>query len=82
MTILAILSLFFIPIFQYCHDLRKDQEGYADPDKGKKLLLATIWINFIIAIGFGLEIAIKSYAFGLRRGFKQSTWVQKSEFFF
>lgn len=30
---------------------------------------------------FGLEIAFKSYAFGLRRAFSTSNWVMKCEYF-
>jgi hypothetical protein len=34
-----------------------------------------------MAIFFGLEIAMKSYAYGLRRAFSQVDWVLKIEFF-
>ena len=41
-----------------------------------------IWINFIVSVLFGLEIAMKSYAFGLRRAFSQVHWVLKVEYFY
>jgi len=72
LTILGILGLFFIPMFQYCHEIRLEAERNSDQelhDKSKRTLLALIWVNFIVAILFGLEIAMKSYAFGLRRAF-------------
>lgn len=40
-----------------------------------------IWVNFILAILFGLEITLKSYGFGIRRAFTQANWVVKVEFF-
>ena len=81
MTILAILSLFFIPIFQYCRDLETDVQTQESDRKAEKLILAMIWVNFILAILFGLEITMKSYGFGIRRAFSQANWVVKMEFF-
>ena len=51
-------------------------------DKAKRLILAMIWLNFIISICFALEVAMKSYAFGLRRAFAQVHWVIKAEFLY
>ena len=34
-----------------------------------------------MAIFFGLELAMKSYAFGIRRAYSQVNWVLKIEFF-
>lgn len=50
-------------------------------DKSNRIIIAMIWLNFFMAIFFGLEIAMKSYAFGLRRAFSQVDWVLKIEFF-
>ena len=50
--------------------------------RSKRLTVGLIWINFVISIFFSIEIAMKSYAFGLRRGFSQSSWVIKVEFFY
>ena len=85
MTIVAVLSLFFIPLFQYCHDINLEGEithNDEEVKKSKKLLKVTIWVNFIFSILFGLEIVMKSYAFGLRRAFSQCEWVVKLEFFY
>ena len=35
-----------------------------------------------MAIFFGLELAMKSYAFGIRRAYSQMNWVLKLEFFY
>ena len=51
-------------------------------EKGNRLLKILIWFNFIAAIFFGLELAMKSYAFGIRRAFSQMNWVLKVEFFY
>jgi len=50
--------------------------------RAKRLILALIWLNFIISICFGLEITIKAVAYGLRRAFSQVNWVIKIEFFY
>lgn len=81
MTIFSCLGLLFIPLFQYCHELRST-EGADHTEKSRKLLLALIWMNFIVAILYALEIAMKSYAFGLRRGFTQCNNIIKVEFLF
>lgn len=81
MTIFSCLGLLFIPLFQYCHELRL-VEGSDHSEKSTKLLLALIWLNFITSIFYGLEIAMKSYAFGLRRGFTQCNAIIKVEFIF
>ena len=70
MTILGIMCLFFIPLFQYCHEVAE-----TDPDKAKKLSKIFIWLNFFVAIFFGLEIAIKCYAFGTRRAYVQCSMI-------
>ena len=84
LTILAILMLFFIPLFQYSYDLHA--EGVEKNDKeeqttARRMMKAMVWLNFLLAIFFGLEIAMKSYAFGLRRAFSNMEWVFKAEFF-
>mmetsp|Transcript_7574 Transcript_7574/g.9135 ORF Transcript_7574/g.9135 Transcript_7574/m.9135 type:complete len:179 (+) Transcript_7574:2245-2781(+) len=84
MTIVSILSLFFIPIFQYCHELHVLGEKNNDEDKTTKsirILKGMLWLNFLITLVYGLEIAMKSYAFGLRRAFSQMDWIFKAEFF-
>ena len=50
--------------------------------RSKRLTVGLIWINFVISIFFSIEIAMKAYAFGLRRGFSLSSWVIKVEFFY
>ena len=80
MTIVAVLSLFFIPVFQYCHDHIHDESSGSSTDESNGLLKAIIWINFVFAVFFGLEITMKSYAFGLRRAFSQCDLVLKLEF--
>ena len=72
MTIVGILCLFFIPLFQYCHELLqegKKKEDQSDIDKALRLTKALIWVNFIVAVVFALEVAMKGYAFGLRRAY-------------
>ena len=72
MTILGILCLFFIPLFQYCHELHQEgvkESNEDDIDKALRLTKIVIWINFIIAVCFLLEVIMKAYAFGLRRAY-------------
>ena len=78
MTVVGILSLLFIPLFQYCHDLRKDGQE----EQGYRLIKILIWFNFIMSIFFALELAMKSQAFGIRRAYSQMNWVLKVEFFY
>ena len=51
-------------------------------NKARRLILALIWLNFIISICFGLEITMKAFAYGLRRAFSQVNWVIKIEYFY
>lgn len=39
-----------------------------------------IWINYALGMLYGLEIAMKCYAFGLRRALSQMDWVLATEF--
>ena len=41
-----------------------------------------VWFAFIISIVFGLEIAMKSYAFGVRRAYASANWTIKIEFYY
>lgn len=41
-----------------------------------------LWINYFISVLFGLEVVMKSYAFGLRRAFSTVNWVIKLEYFY
>ena len=45
------------------------------------MIKAMVWLNFLLSMFFGLEIAMKSYAFGLRRAYSNMEVVFKLEFF-
>ena len=84
MTIFGILSLYFVPLFNFTHEMREYAELTQDPDmvvKAHRIDLALIWLNFFLAALFGLEIAMKAFAFGLRRAYAQLNWVLKAECF-
>ena len=59
-----------------------DESNQSDIDKAHRLTKVLIWLNFVIAACFAIEIVIKSYAFGLRRAYVQGSWVIKAEFFY
>lgn len=83
MSIVGILSLFLIPLFQYCRELKlagAEHDNQEETERASRMTTGLIWLQFAIGIFFGLEIAIKSYAFGIRRAFTQVNWVQKAEF--
>ena len=84
LTILAILMLFFIPLFQYSYELYQEGKKLRNQDEidqAKRMINAMVWLNFLLALFFGLEIAMKSYAFGLRRAYSNMELVFKAEFF-
>ena len=41
-----------------------------------------LWINFFISVLYALELAMKSYAYGIRRAYSQANWVLKVEFYY
>ena len=76
LTVVSIVALLFIPLFQYCH---------YSADEGKRktgLLLTLVWLNFVISWVYLFEIVCKVYAFGIRRAFSAANWAIKTEFFF
>ena len=78
LTVVSILSLLFIPVFQYCHDAATDP----DEEDHTFLLLTLVWSNFIISWVFLLELISKIFAFGIRRAWSKATWAVKLEFFY
>ena len=78
LTVVSIISLLFIPLFQYCHDAATDP----DEENHTVLLLTLVWSNFIISWVFLLELISKIYAFGIRRAWSKATWAVKLEFFY
>ena len=72
MTIAGILCLFFIPLFEYCNDIMDEGRASGNQDeidRARRLMLLCLWLNFIFAIFYALEIAMKSYAYGIRRAY-------------
>ena len=86
MTVLSILQLFFIPLFQYCHDLQilgKSKFGTQDDvDRAKLIISVLLWLNFGVAILYGFELFTKIYAFGIRRAYASANWTIKFEFYY
>ena len=83
LTILAILSLFCIPVFQYCHEtVVFGNLDPANPDvqQAHRFSLLMIWLNYVLGLIYAGEIAIKCYAYGLRRAFLAMDWVLATEF--
>ena len=76
LTIVSIVSLLFIPLFQYCHD------SATQGDSKVTLLLILVWSNFVISWIYLFEIITKVFAFGIRRAFSSANWAIKCEFFF
>ena len=78
LTVVSIVSLLFIPLFQYCHDC--ENSSHCQPKT--ILLLTLVWCNFVISWVFLFELVTKVFAFGIRRAFSGANWAIKCEFFF
>ena len=76
LTVVSIVSLLFIPLFQYCHDSAEAGESKLP------ILLTLVWLNFIISWVYLAELVTKVFAFGIRRAFSGANWAIKVEFFF